>query len=242
MELEEAAKRPPKGFYIAIGLAAMILIVSGQVHHRLAQRVHTLSRVKVLPEIPFKYFPMSIGGWEGRELPISDTVLKVAANDDYVCRIYRHTEKQLNASLYIAYTCDPRRMIGHRPQVCYAGSGWILEGTRNDRFKTAQGRVIDILLHRFWKGGLAEQHIVVLNYYVVNGTVTSDHAFFSGLKWRRPQTHDGQADYVAQVQIGSENEAAAIALAGALTDQILFQLPSRENKGGLPQEVRQAAQ
>jgi EpsI family protein len=216
-----AGERVPRSLYAAALAAALLLLLSDRGYQVLEQRFSAFAGMQVMPKIPFEYFPRSIGGWEGQDVPISETVLKIAANDDYVCRRYYHAEKQLSASLYIAYTGQPQRMLGHRPQVCYVGSGWTHDGSRQEGLTTPEGRELDVLVHRFSKKGLAEQHIWVLNYYVVNGLVTSDHGAFSGLKWRRPQVRNGRAGYVAQVQISSTSEQAA----SALSDQILFHLP-----------------
>jgi len=129
----------------------------------------------------------------------------------------------LAASLYVAYTCEPRRMLGHRPELCYAGSGWQREETNKGKLALSDGRTVEVLVHRFSKQGLAEQQIFVLNYYVVNGEITADHTSFSALKWRRLPS--GCADYVAQVQISSDSVDGAYALAEAVSEQILFHLP-----------------
>lgn len=228
---KQVSGRPLRDYGAATVLAAAVLVASAWGYQVLSQRYRGLSSLRVMPEIPFKYFPRFIGGWEGRDQPISDTVLKVAANDDYVCRTYYNEEKQLSAGLYVAYTCQPRRMIGHRPEICYAGSGWTREETLKRELVLPDHHAIEVLVHRFSKQGLSEQRIFVLNYYVVNGETTTDHSFFSGLKWRRPRAHNGYADYVAQVQISSETPEAAYALAQALSSQILFHLP-RNNQSG----------
>lgn len=207
--------------------AAVMLILSGWGYHVLSVRLGRLSSLRVMPEIPFKYFPRFIGGWEGRDQPISETVLRVAANDDYVCRMYFNEEKQFSASLYVAYTCEPRRMLGHRPEICYAGSGWTRDETQKRMLTLPDHHTFEVLVHRFRKQGLSQQHVFVLNYYIVNGEITTDHSYISGLKWRRPRSHNGLADYVAQVQISSENMEAAYALAQALSPQILFHLPKQ---------------
>lgn len=231
-QTDEQPGKSLKRLYVYAVIAALLLLFSGWAYRKEAQRLHAFGRVKVLPEISFKYFPRTIDGWEGRDQPISDTVLRIAANDDYVCRNYRNVEKQLNASLYIAYTCEPMRMLGHRPQICYPANGWILEATDTDHLTMANAVDTPVLIHRFYKPGLADEHIVVLNYYIVNGTVTADHAAISGLKWRRRRMPSGQPSYVAQVQISSDGAAAAHELAQTLADQILFHLPKGQNKSG----------
>ena len=210
-----------KRFLLFSGLAILFFLGSGWLYQKSARYLNALSDVKVMPAIPLDRFPYQVGTWQGADRPISETVLKVAANDDYLSRYYVDSNRHLQATVYVAYTAEPRRMLGHRPRVCYVNSGWIHDGTKEQRFETSEIREIPCLIHRFHKTGLDYQDIVVLNYYVVNGETTSDHKTFSGLRWRRPKMENGQLDYVAQVQISSGSESSVRILAEELSDLIL---------------------
>ncbi len=206
-------------------IAILFLLGSGGVYRKSADYLDALSQVKVMPTIPFDRFPSQIGLWQGVERPISETVLKVAANDDYLSRVYSDSSRQLQATLYVAYTAEPRRMLGHRPRVCYVGSGWIHDETEDQTLETSNDVKISCLMHRFHKAGLDYQEVFVLNYYIVNGKVTSDHEEFSGLRFRRPKVTEGRTEYVAQIQISSVSETGARVLAEELSDLILMHLP-----------------
>jgi EpsI family protein len=211
---------------VLLGLLTVVfLLCSGWLYRQSAIQLHALSGVTVMPNIPLNRFPYEMGSWHGTDQPISETVLKVAANDDYLSRIYSDPHRRLHASLYVAYTAEPRRMLGHRPRVCYVGSGWAHESSEEQVFETNTGRIIPCLIHRFYKTGLDYRSVFVLNFYIVNGELTSDHRQFSGLRWRRPKLTDGQPDYVAQVQVSSVSEAAAKNLAREFTDEILQHFP-----------------
>ena len=186
-----------------------------------AERLDAQSSVSVLPSIPLQDFPYQIGPWEGVDVPISETVLKVAANDDYISRLYVDRSRNMKVTLYVAYTAEPRRMLGHRPMVCYVASGWIHDGTQQAQIETLAGQEIPCLVHRFHKPGLNYQDTVVANYYVVNGTLTSDHKSFSGIRWRRPKVTNGRPDYVAQIQMMSDSEQASRSLAIELSGHLL---------------------
>jgi len=201
--------------------AVLFFLGSGVLYRLFAERLNALSLVSVLPAIPLQDFPYQIGPWEGVDVPISETVLKVAANDDYVSRLYVDRNRNMKASLYVAYTAEPRRMLGHRPMVCYVASGWIHDGTQQDQIETLAGQEIPFLVHQFHKPGLAYQDAVVVNYYVVNGTLTADHKSFSGIRWRRPKITNGRPDYVAQIQTMSDSEQASRSLAIELSDYLL---------------------
>ena len=208
-------------------VAVLFLLGSGWLYRKSALRLNALSEVKVMPNIPLQRFPYQIGPWRGADRPISETVLKVAANDDYLSRAYTDNNRHLQATLYVAYTAEPRLMLGHRPRVCYVGSGWTHDNTQVQSFETPDGRTIPCLLHQFHKSGLDYQDIFVLNFYIVNGELTSDHKQFSGLRWRRPKMSDGRLDYVAQVQISSASEAAVENLAREFTEEILQHFPMK---------------
>ncbi len=212
-------------FFLLSGLTILFFLGSGWLYQKSAHYLNALSDIKVMPAIPFDQFPYQIGPWQGVDRPLSETVLKVAANDDYLSRYYVDNNRHLQATLYVAYTAEPRKMLGHRPRVCYVNSGWIHDGTEEQRFETSGVHRIPCQIHRFHKTGLDYQDVVVLNYYVVNGETTSDHKAFSGLRWRRPKMGNGRLDYVAQVQISSASESSARILAEELSDLILQYLP-----------------
>jgi EpsI family protein len=201
--------------------AAIFFLGSGVLYRLFAQRLDALSLVRFLPAIPLQDFPYKIGPWEGVDVPISDTVLKVAANDDYVSRLYVDKNRNMTVSLYVAYTAEPRRMMGHRPTVCYVASGWIHDGSEQTAIETLAGTEIPCMIHRFHRPGLAYQDAAVVNYYVVNGVLTSDHKSFSGIRWRRPKITNGRPDYVAQIQMVSGSEQASRTLAADISDQLL---------------------
>ena len=214
-----------KTFIVFSAIVVVLLLSSGGVYRKTASYFHALSEIKAYPAIPFEEFPMHFGPWQGYPLTISETVLKVAANDDYLSRVYVDQNRRLQASVYVAYTAEPRRMLGHRPRVCYTGGGWIHDGTQEDTIVTTGQREIPVLIHQFHRPGLDYQQVTVVNYYVVNGTVTSDHTSFSGLRFRRPKVTNGRAAYVAQVQISSSSETAAKILAQELSDEFFRYLP-----------------
>ncbi len=217
--------RTRQRFIVYSAMTVVLLLSSGWVYRQTASYFHALSEIKVYPAIPFDEFPMHFGDWQGYPLTISETVLKVASNDDYLSRVYVDPKRRLQGSVYVAYTAEPRRMLGHRPRVCYTGGGWTHDGTREDTILTVGQKEIPVLIHQFHRPGLDYQQVTVVNYYVLNGTVTSDHTSFSGLRFRRPKVTNGRAEYVAQVQISSSSETAAIILAQELSDEFFHYLP-----------------
>lgn len=211
--------------YIFWFLGLLILGGAGRYYQYTAIKLDAISQMRLLPPIPLKNFPMVLNQWQGQDIPISETVLKVAGNDDYLSRHYSNPETNLGAIVYVGYTAEPRRMLGHRPDVCYVGSGWIGDYAHRQTISTKSGEDIEILMHRFYKIGLAYEEVFVLNYYVVNGELTVDHKAFDGLRWRRPKQARGRLEYVAQIQISSPSEQAVRLLAQEIAGPIMDYMP-----------------
>ena len=71
---------------------------------------------------------------------------------------------------------------------------------------------------------------VVLNFYVVNGQITTDENVFSGFMWRTPNIAGNPARYVAHVQISSVLESSVRKAAKDMTDLILDFFPDENGK------------
>ena len=77
---------------------------------------------------PLAAFPLALGGWEGRELPLEQAVESMLDADFNLQRAYQRPEGDL-AWLYIGYYSTRRGGTPeHLPRVCYVSGGWeILE-------------------------------------------------------------------------------------------------------------------
>ncbi len=176
--------------------------------------------------VPLAEFPLEVGPWQGREVPIPVNVQKVARNDDFLSRLYVNQAASQWASLYVAYTARPRTMLGHRPQVCYPASGWIHDSTDHIKLVSRAGLTIPCLLHRFRRPAPNYEEVMIVNFYIVNGQLTDDESVFSGIGWRTPNIAGNPARYVAQVQISSVLENSIHSAARDFTDLLLTWFPS----------------
>lgn len=211
---------------LLFGFLGLVLLTGAWLlYDHWAQQLNAIASIKLIPATPFSEFPIALGQWQGRDVPISETVLKVAGNDDYLSRFYLNSQAQSGVTLYLGYTAEPRRMLGHRPQVCYVGSGWVHDSTHQEVIRTEKGSQQNCLVHRFYKPGLAYEEVFVLNYYVVNGRLTTDHSSFDSLSWRRPKQSAGRLQYVAQIQISSSSEQAVRLFAQEAADLIMEYMP-----------------
>jgi hypothetical protein len=174
--------------------------------------------------VALEEFPMEFEQWQGKAVPISETVLEVAGNDDFLSRTYVNQATGSWFTVFVGFSGHPRTMLGHRPEVCYPSAGWISQETEQGSFITSSGRVVDCLIHEFLApDGFSE--IVVLNYYIVNGQITNDEDLFMGFGWRLPNFSGDIARYVAQVQISSVSEVNVRAGARDITEKILRYFP-----------------
>ncbi|UCE98811.1 MAG: EpsI family protein [Planctomycetota bacterium] len=211
-------------------LAVILLILSGVGYRILASRLKLVVEIPIKLSIPLSAFPTKVGDWTGKDVPIPQNIQRVAGNDDFLNRLYINKTNTGWANVYIAYTARPRTMLGHRPEVCYIGGGWVQDSAKRTEFISSFGRQIPCKIFRFHTPGLEHEERVVLNYYIVNGQLTSDESVFSGVGWRTPNIAGDPARYVAQVQISSVLENSVRTAATDMTDLILDYFPNQSGK------------
>jgi len=221
-------------------LAGVVLLAGGWGYRVTAAALNAELEAPIRLDPPLSSLPLVIGSWQGEDVPIRESVQKIALNDDYVNRHYRNAETGAAVNLYIGYTARPRTMLRHRPTVCYPSAGWSHLGTHAVEIplrgalpsSSGSSSLLPALLHVFMRPGADELRTVVLNYYVLSGRVTVDENSFWGLRWRDPNPGRNASRYVAQVQIAvpalSGTEAAervAQAFAADAAGVILALLP-----------------
>jgi hypothetical protein len=211
-------------------LAIMLLVSSGITYRVLAARLKLVVDTPVELPVPLNAFPDRIGNWAGQDVPIPPNVQRVAGNDAFLNRLYINKMSNQWANIYIAYTARPRTMLGHQPQVCYVAGGWVHEGTEPTKVTSSAGREFPCLLHRFRRPYPETEQTVVLNFYIVNGQLTSDESVFSGVGFRTPNINGDPARYVTQVQISSVFENSVRSATKDIAELILDYFPDEEGK------------
>jgi len=73
--------------------------------------------------LPLDQLPREMSGWTGRDVPLSDEVIRVAAADAHLNRAYEDGSGTA-VSLYIAYYGCVKDRVPHGPTVCYPYQGW----------------------------------------------------------------------------------------------------------------------
>jgi hypothetical protein len=206
-------------------LAVAALLLAGAVYRVAASHLRAIVENPITLPVPLNSFPLRIDGWVGKNVPITETVQRVAGTDDFLNRLYVDKANNQWANVYVAYSARPRNMLGHRPQICYPAGGWIHDSTEQSQVISSAGRTIPCLVHRFHRPGGEHEETVVLNFYIVNGLVTTDESVFTGLGWRTPNIAGNPARYVAQVQISSLLENSVRRAAEEMTHLMLDFFP-----------------
>jgi hypothetical protein len=222
----------------AVWISAIVLLLCAGIAYRVtAHRLKLAVDTTIELPVPLKAFPVEIGSWSGQDMPIPYNIQRVAGNDDFLSRLYTNRQTKEWANIYIAYSARPRTMLGHKPEVCYVGSGWILDQTEPSKIVSISGTTIPCLVHRFHKPAPDNEEIVVLNFYILNGQIISDERGFSGVGWRTPNVAGNLARYVAQVQISSVLENSVRSAARDMTDLMLDFFPDKNGKAQAAERV-----
>jgi len=211
-------------------LAVVLLLCAGIVYRIVAHHLRLVVGTTIELPVPLSAFPTEVDGWSGQDIPIPYNILRVAGNDDFLSRLYINQQTKEWANIYVAYSARPRTMLGHKPEVCYVGSGWVLDQTEPSRVVSVSGTTIPCLVHRFHKPAPDNEEIFVLNFYILNGQIISNDGGFSGVGWRTPNIAGNPARYVAQVQISSALENSVLLAARDMTDLILDFFPDKSGK------------
>ena len=210
--------------------AVLLLVSSGITYRVLASRLKLVVDTPVELPVPLSAFPQKIGNWAGKDVPISKNIVRAARNDAFLNRFFTNEASNQWANVYIAYTAHPRTMLGHRPQICYVAGGWVHEDTKLTNVTTSAGREVPCLLHHFRRPSPETEETMVLNFYIVNGRLTSDERVFSGVGFRTPNINGDPARYVTQVQISSVFENSVRSAARDITEQVLNFFPDENGK------------
>lgn len=213
-------------------LAIVLLISAGVTYRILAANLERIANKPIKLPVPLSDFPMQIGNWSGKDVVIPSTTLEYMKKnfaDDYISRRYTNSVTNDFADVYVVYCSSrPGGILGHRPRVCYIGYGWVHDGTQTEQFISHEGRRINFLIHRFHMPAPMNTQKVVMNFYVLNGRLTSNEKDFSGLWGRRINIAGDLAQYVAQIQISSVLENSVRLMAKDIVDLVLDYLPDKD--------------
>lgn len=185
----------------AVGLA--LLLASGGGYQWLSGRYARAAQSIPIPAGTLKQLPVRIGDWTGRDVPLDARVIKATDTDDHVNRVYVRSGAREKVNLWVAYGVRFRDLMPHRPEVCYPGSGWTFQEKQELTLDTPDGTPLVCRLLTFTRGGLRNDRITVLNYYILDGNYRPDVAALRERTWKiQPDL-----EYVAQVQVTCSESA-----------------------------------
>jgi EpsI family protein len=115
-------------------------------------------------------FPAAIGGWQGRDLPITPGEFAVLGPGQFLVRDYRRSAVEPPVNLYVAYF--PSQRSGdtiHSPQNCLPGAGWAPVESGHFSLQRPDGPAISVNRYIIAKG---LDRDLVLYWYQAHGRVT----------------------------------------------------------------------
>ena len=215
-------------------LTATILVLGGWLYRRYQPLWQGTGLAVIQLPVPLAEFPMDLAGWQGQDVPLPTTTeayMRTNFADDFFSRRYINHEKNAWADAYVVYCSSrPAGILGHRPRICYRGSGWNHSGTESSEVITAEGREVPCLIHRFYRSAPDFREAVVISFYVASGDLVVDEEEFMRTLGRRPNTEGDYTRYVAQVQISSARENHVRAAAIDIIDTIMDFLPDKTGR------------
>jgi len=115
-------------------------------------------------------FPLILGDWQGRDLPISADTLQVLGPGDFLARDYFDLSKHEGANLFIAFFPSQRQGDTiHSPKNCLPGAGWVPAESTRIWLDGQSGRKIEVNRYLLEKD---DQRALVLYWYQAHGNVT----------------------------------------------------------------------
>ena len=102
-----------KNFIIII---CLLMLVAG-----LTVFLSLFGNSKPAQEAQMSSFPLTIGEWQGKDVPLDKSAYEILATHNLIMREY-HAPNQPIVYLYIIYSSGNKKSI-HPPEICYTGGG-----------------------------------------------------------------------------------------------------------------------
>lgn len=158
-------------------IAVAMLVLAGAYGAALRAHAATPSRTADVGAVP-----LSLGGYDGEDLPLDEKTFAQVKPDAYLFRNYASAEG-FDVGLYLAYYTNPREGAQiHSPMHCYPGGGWKVLGAEALQVRDLEGRPTQFQRMVARKGG--REDVVVYWYETRTGRLTGDF----GLKWNLMRT------------------------------------------------------
>lgn len=184
---------------IAAVVSVAVLVGSGAGFRVLATHLSRPNESSPIPPGTLQKFPLSFGDWTGREIAMTERVIRATDTDEHLNRGYYRKGEAGSVSFYIAYGVQARDLMPHRPEVCYPSQGWTMDDSTIETLTLPDGTQLECQMLLFARGGLTTTTRTVLYYYIIDG------AFFADVSALRDRALWGSSNirYVAQIQVTS---------------------------------------
>ena len=192
MKHEHPERRP----IVAVLAVTVMMLVSGVAYQTLVARVKGSMKGSPMAPETVASFPMQIGGWTGREVPLDETIARKTDADAHINRQYSRHNGRESVVLYVAYG-RTWEMMFHRPEVCYPANGWTLISSDSQELPVRNGMQLPCSIFRFSLGEFQTREVVVLYYCIADGTIYRNISLLRSRVWGALTA----VDCFAQVQI-----------------------------------------
>jgi len=172
--------------------ASLLMLISGLTYRLLATPV---DKTPIDPDI-LQTFPLQIGDWIGQRVPLDTIIARATSADALINRKYSRRNGLQTISFYMACGVNVHELLGHRPESCYTGAGWTLIDRRSVELPLDDGTKLPCDIFKFFRGGLDNHTVTVLNYFIVDGQC-GDSSLLRPKAWHR----FAAVDYAGQIQI-----------------------------------------
>ncbi|MEJ2069070.1 MAG: EpsI family protein, partial [Syntrophobacterales bacterium] len=169
--------RPPLTRYLTAALV-LVLIGIGVIRYSLVITPMPLRQ-------SFNLFPLQLGSWQGKNLPVDPEMIKATWSDAHLNMVYRNSEGQ-QVSLWIAYYKKDEQggAFKHTPRYCMTGSGW--ETLKQGVTEIAPGYPVDYMV----MGSLGNRILVYYwqlwhGMWVTEEKITKPYLIWDSLYQRR---------------------------------------------------------
>ena len=96
-------------------ILACVLLIAGVAAYRFLDGLMAMAEPTSTVR-PLSSLPMILGGWRGQDVPLDPNIVKIAAEDDHVNRVYSSVgRRRRSLDIYIGFSGGTRRQLSHRP-------------------------------------------------------------------------------------------------------------------------------
>ena len=165
---------------------------------------------------PLASFPRTLGGWESRDIELTQDVLDTLGNGDFLLRDYQNPHDYRNVFLFVAYFASQRTGDTiHSPKNCLPGAGWApVKADRvtidapghspfqANRYVIARGDERQLVLYWYWAHGRAVASEYSAKFYLIADSIRMRRTDGSLVRLSMPLA-PGQSVESAQQELAS---------------------------------------